>query len=290
VAPQTKRTPGGLIPLLPPSPHAASRKRVFSLGLSSLEMNNVVCGGECGSSGTYALPMSIRCTTTAVRFRVIPILTVLEVQAGVPVHGEVCPGNWIYHRVDVPDNDVTRGAGGLRFSVHVSTGEVYFALSRWVFPPSFASCNENEYAMSYLKDGHVDLCGVGTYLEDKANSEGIWGLMGKMSGEGKDGGDGRRLAKDEGAAEDLLPGYVGLYGGTECAHYTIEAEYLPADAADTCSTDTTGSCQFDAGSNATRGGGRRSRRSRRMAAADRAAGDNEASNHRRRRRRRRRRD
>ena len=39
----------------------------------------------------------------------------------------------------------------------------------------------------------------------------------------------------------MLQGYVGLYGGTSCAHYTIDTEFLPSNT--TCHTDTTGTCK-----------------------------------------------
>ena len=37
-----------------------------------------------------------------------------------------------------------------------------------------------------------------------------------------------------------LLGYIGLYGGTSCAHYTIETERLVNT---TCSIETTGTCR-----------------------------------------------
>ena len=45
--------------------------------------------------------------------------------------GEVCPGNWIYHRLFIPDTDDTHYAGGVRFHVHVHEGDVYYLISRW---------------------------------------------------------------------------------------------------------------------------------------------------------------
>jgi len=38
----------------------------------------------------------------------------------------------------------------------------------------------------------------------------------------------------------MLQGYVGLFGGTSCAHYTIEAEFMASNSS--CSTETTGTC------------------------------------------------
>ena len=186
-----------------------SRQRIFSIGLSSLDMHEVICGGKCKSSGTYTFFVTVRGAAEApVRFQVISILTSLTLEMGVPVHGEVCPGNWIFHRVYVPDTKAARDAGGVRFNVHVHTGDVYFAMSRWEHPPLFTSCNANEISMSQKIDDHVDLCQIADQF-DTARSGGI-------------------------------QGHIGLYGGAACAHYTIEAMLLPANS--TCSTKTTGTC------------------------------------------------
>lgn len=192
-------------------PILGSRQRIFSIGLSSLDMHEVICGGKCRSSGTYTFFVSVRgaSATTPVRFQVISILTNLELEMNVPVHGEVCPGNWIFHRVYVPDTKAARDAGGLRFSVHVHTGDVYYAMSRWEHPPLFTSCNANEVSMNLKIEDHVDLCQVGDQL-------------------------------DTASSDEMLQGHIGLYGGVACAHYTIEATLLPANS--TCSTETTGTC------------------------------------------------
>jgi len=189
-----------------------SRQRIFSIGLSSLDMHEVICGGECRSSGTYTFFVSVRGASAApVRFQVISILTSLRLEMGVPVHGEVCPGNWIFHRVYVPDTKAARDAGGLRFNVHVHTGDVYFAMSRWEHPPLFTSCNANELSMSEKIEDHVDLCQIVDQLDTAYQAGG-----------------------------EMLQGHIGLYGGAACAHYTIEAILLPANS--TCSTETTGTC------------------------------------------------
>jgi len=190
----------------------SSRQRIFSIGLSSLDMHEVICGGECRSSGTYTFFVSVRGASAApVRFQVISILTSLRLEMGVPVHGEVCPGNWIFHRVYVPDTKAARDAGGLRFNVHVHTGDVYFAMSRWAHPPLFTSCNANELSMSEKIEDHVDLCQIADQLDTAYQAGG-----------------------------EMLQGHIGLYGGAACAHYTIEVMLLPANS--TCSTETTGTC------------------------------------------------
>lgn len=177
-------------------------------------MHEVICGGECRSSGTYSFFVSVRGTSSLpVRFQVISILTKLRLEVGVPMHGEVCPGNWIFHSVYVPDTKAARDAGGLRFNVHVHTGDVYYAMSRWEHPPLFTSCNANEVSMSKIVEGHVDLCQTAAQLD--ASKTGV-----------------------------TLQGHVGLYGGAACAHYTIEAMHLPASSnGSTCSTKTTGTCE-----------------------------------------------
>merc|ERR1712194_945759 len=114
----------------------------------------------------------------------------------------------IFHRVYVPDTKAARDADGVRFNVHVHTGDVCFAMSRWEHPPLFTSCNANEISMSQKIDDHVDLCQIADQF-DTARSGG-------------------------------MQGHIGLYGGAACAHYTIEAMLLPANS--TCSTKTTGTC------------------------------------------------
>ena len=42
--------------------------------------------------------MVVRCAAEPVAFRVIATTTPLGLYSGMPIHGEVCPGNWIFHR------------------------------------------------------------------------------------------------------------------------------------------------------------------------------------------------
>ena len=131
----------------------------------------------------------------------------------------MCPSNWIFHRLHIPDNNATHYAGGVRFLVHVHEGDVYYLISRWSKTPGFAACNENEVPMSGRVHGHADLCMLTEKLDDYTARYG--------AGHSK-----------------LLQGYVGLYGGTSCAHYTIEAQFLPPTNA-TCHTERTGTCSQD---------------------------------------------
>ena len=61
----------------------------------------------------------------------------------------MCPGNWIYHKTFIPDNDKYHDASGVRFNVHVHQGDIYYMITRWDHSPGFAACNENEVAMSF---------------------------------------------------------------------------------------------------------------------------------------------
>jgi len=191
-----------------------ARKRIFSFGMSSIEMQELICGGVCTGTGTFKMSMVVRCASAPVRFQVIAVATQLSLESGVPVHGEVCPGNWIYHRLYIADTDETHYAGGVRFHVHVHEGDIYYVISRWSRTPGFAACNENEAPLTGLTDGYADLCHLTEKLDDYAND-----------------GDN---------STHTLQGYVGLYGGTSCAYYSIETEFLPTNS--TCHTETTGTC------------------------------------------------
>ena len=216
--------------------------------------------------------MVIRCVDSSVRFRVIALQTVLALTPGVPVHGEVCPNNWIFHRLFIPDSPKIHDAGGVRFRVHVHEGDVYYLLSRWSKPPGFAACNENEAPMTGVRDGFADLCHLTEKLDTFAEEHGGVPSGGGMFADGIAVAGRRRqmsalerrlasaqeeananasalVAANEALAGNnissfydipLLQGYVGLYGGTSCAHYTIESEFLEPNA--TCHTHTTGTC------------------------------------------------
>jgi len=184
-------------------------------------MQKYVCGGACTSSGTFSFNMVVRCRSTAVRFQVISILTELILVPDVPVHGEVCPGNWIFHKTFIPDNDLWHNAVGVRFNLHVHQGDVYFMISRWTHSPGFAACNENEVRMSFQVHGQADLCHLTEKFESTYTPE-------------------QTAAAAANGTELSLIGYVGLYGGTSCAHYTMTAERLVSG---NCSTETTGTCR-----------------------------------------------
>ena len=114
--------------------------------------------------------------------------------------------------------------------------DVYYLITRWSRTPAFAACNENEYRMSLRTDGQADLCHLTEKLESFAEEHG-----GVASGSGHRRQLASAAATPVGSlSAELLQGYVGLYGGTSCAHYTIESEFLPAGAA--CSSQKTGVC------------------------------------------------
>ena len=114
----------------------------------------------------------VRCASSHVRFKLITLDTALALTPNVPVHGEVCPGNWIFHRLFIPDDNTTHYAGGVRFKLHVHEGDIYYMFSRWSRTPGFSSCNDNEVAMSGKTDGQLDLCKLTQRLDDFATSHG----------------------------------------------------------------------------------------------------------------------
>ena len=179
-----------------------ARARIFSFGLSSIEMQEYICGGTCTSSGTFRLNLVVRCTSSHVRFQAISILTPLILDRGVPVHGEVCPGNWIYHKTFIPDNDKYHDASGVRFNVHVHQGDIYYMITRWDHSPGFAACNENEVAMSFQRDGHADLCHLTEKFECTFS-------------------EADKAAAAANGTELSLIGYIGLYWGTLALALTL---------------------------------------------------------------------
>jgi len=166
----------------------SSRRRMFSIGLNAFELNSLVCGTSGCSEGSYStLSLVVACQSTAVRYRVLAELIETSIELGVPAHGEVCPDNWIYHKVEL--TQPLQAGYVLRFEVDVHDGDAYYAMSRWAYPPSFAACNDNEVVMSGVAQGAVDLCGQG---------------------------------------EGVSTAYVGIYGGSSCAVYTVEAHVVEA--------------------------------------------------------------
>ena len=160
-----------------------ARGRVFSLGFNALELNALICGAACTTNGTSYLALTVRCQANDVRLSVLASSTRLELADDVPTHGEVCPELWIYHRI----TNVSR----VRVTVDIHQGGIYYIMSKWLAPPSFAGCNHNELQMTQITSGHVDLCADPT---------------------------GTGVA------------FVGLYGGRACALYTITANALTDDA------------------------------------------------------------
>ena len=178
----------------------------------------------CRNDGTFEFSLVVQCQSQPVRFQAIYSLTPLELTPGVPVHGEVCPGDWIFHRLAVPDTQESHDAGGVRFNIHVHTGDIYYAMSRWDRMPGFTACNDNTIEMQGQHDGAVDLC----HLAERFRAHG-------STGHSEDHADPSELLSDV-----VELGYIGLYGGTSCAYYTVEATYLRT--ANDCSTERIGSC------------------------------------------------
>ena len=213
-----------------------ARKRIFSFGISAIEVLELVCKGECTSSGTFYVAVVASCASSAVAFRAIYFEMSLELELNVPVHGEVCPGSWLFHSFDLFLAPSERAQyRGVRFQVHLHSGDVYYMMSRWERTPDFSACNQNELAMSGERDGRVDLCGMQQQLDlcdscvegstsPQCQASNMYGCIEDARY------PGRRAPR----------GYMGLYGGTSCAEYTIQVSFIRNDEA--CSTATTGTC------------------------------------------------
>ena len=175
---------------------------------------------------------------------------------------QVCPGNWIFHKLAIRDTAMTHYAGGVRFSIHVHTGDVYYAMSRWERPPGFATCNANEATLEGSKEAHVDLCDLYARFTDVNATGAVAASDGDTDGIDSGLADGaaaadaahatgnhthrRQLLLDDTSevlSDQVVYGYLGLFGGLACAHYTVETHYLPYNA--TCSTATVSSCNRD---------------------------------------------
>merc|ERR1712046_499142 len=93
-----------------------ARNRIFSYGLSAIDMTSTFCGGHCiDDGGTATMYITVQCTAAPIRFRVIGVPTPFEIVYGIPLHGEVCPGQWIYHHAALIDSAFVRSAKGVRF-------------------------------------------------------------------------------------------------------------------------------------------------------------------------------
>jgi hypothetical protein len=213
-----------------------ARKRIFSFGLSAIEVLELVCKGECTSSGTFYVGIVASCASSAVAFRAIYFQTSLELEPNVPVHGEVCPGSWLFHSFDLFLSPSERAQyRGVRFQVHLHEGDVYYMMSRWERTPDFSACNQNELAMSGERDGRVDLCGMQQQL-DLCDS-----CVGGSTSPQCQASNMYGCVEDARYPGQRAPrGYMGLYGGTSCAEYTIQVSFIRNDEA--CSTATTGTC------------------------------------------------
>jgi len=101
----------------------------------------------------------------------------------------------------------------LRFDVTIHEGDAYYAMTRWDFPPSFASCNDHEAQLTGLSVAHIDLCPP--TAEPTEHSRRRLAAVGRQLGAAASGG---RVAD------------FGIYGGSSCAVYTVEAHLEEATA------------------------------------------------------------
>ena len=224
-----------------------SRKRIFSYGLSAIEMTDYFCGDRCSKDGTALMSIVVRCNEIPVSYRIIAIPTPLELDTGVPLHGEVCPSNWIYHHVAIADTAIAHQAYGVRFHLHVHVGDVSYLISRWKHTPGFSACNAHEVSTSGATDATVDLCHLSerfvlhaaesgaaissSHGSDSGSSSRRRELAGAASGSASGSSAPDELLRRNGRPIEVLSdtveeGYIGLYGGAACAIYTIEVEFL----------------------------------------------------------------
>uniref|UniRef100_A0A7S3S6K1 Uncharacterized protein n=2 Tax=Emiliania huxleyi TaxID=2903 RepID=A0A7S3S6K1_EMIHU len=180
----------------------AGRARLFSVGLDAFTLQSKVCNrANCSQAGVETFSLVVGCAATPVRFSVLVEVVDLPLEPEVPVHGEVCPGSWMYHKLP----GVARGEA-VRFTLHVHEGNAYYAMVRWDAPPSFASCNKNEVELSEVDSSapaSIELCPAGDSADDAADA------------------------------------YIGIFGGLSCAIYTLEATAFELDSGATCASSHT---------------------------------------------------
>jgi hypothetical protein len=153
--------------------------------------------------GTYFL--SVRCGPELVHYRVLTQLIQAHIADGATVHGEICPGDWVYHYYpyvpEIVGNGTVSDTGGghgrrlqshgidhqnLRFTVKLHSGDLFY-LTRHnyppikLIPPFRATAAEEQFATGEYTA--VELCNVEV---------------------------GRH--------------YLGLRGGSHCSEYEIEVE------------------------------------------------------------------
>ena len=183
-----------------------SRRRIFSIGLNSVYLTRILCGGvTCQENGTAFFAVTISCAATPVLLRVLEVISALDLFPSIPSHGEVCPGDWGYHKVSLTPAVLNATGGRLRFEINVHAGGLYYAMTRWHNVPSFAACNFNELYFDDLSKGYVDLC-------EAPSAQG----------------------------DESIEAFVGIYGGRSCADYTISV--VGIDSNSSCSTSRTGIC------------------------------------------------
>eukprot|EP00238_Polyblepharides_amylifera_P013736 CAMPEP_0196598392 /NCGR_PEP_ID=MMETSP1081-20130531/94295_1 /TAXON_ID=36882 /ORGANISM="Pyramimonas amylifera, Strain CCMP720" /LENGTH=1715 /DNA_ID=CAMNT_0041924083 /DNA_START=22 /DNA_END=5170 /DNA_ORIENTATION=- len=97
-----------------------SNSQVWSLSVSSHDMVN----------GEHFL--SIRCGPNPRAFRILYILIDAELVADEWIHGEICPGDWVHHYLDVLDMQLNGELSGpstsVEFDVDLHEGSMYYLL------------------------------------------------------------------------------------------------------------------------------------------------------------------
>jgi len=189
-----------------------ANEQVYSAGFDYITLSNHYCDavrqnnesndaitGCATSSKISEMSIVVKCGAKAVLFQVIARLSPLElpqnaIGVGVPLSSEVCPKQWAFHQkrvtLQTKRGDTIRN---MRFDINVNSGDIYYAMVRWHFPPGFAACNGDELIMTGKRSGSLMACGV----EGAINSG--------------EGGNGTATA------------YIGLFGGHSCAVYTVRS-------------------------------------------------------------------
>jgi hypothetical protein len=245
-----------------------AKGRIYSFGLSVIDMADMFCDETCAGGGTAILSMTVQCTTATTAFRVISLATPMQLALGTSAHGEVCPNSWIFHKLDLLDTTEAREAKGIRFFLHVHKGDVSALMTRWRRTPSFSACNANELPMSPGDtEGHVDLCHLSEELDAAAQRAEMYAQylesQSAASRQRRALGDGysqRRALGGGGSAvsssgkydplahstehvlsDTMVDGIFAVYGGTACAYYSITVEYIPLDGSN-CSSKVEAMC------------------------------------------------
>jgi hypothetical protein len=102
-------------------------------------------------AGRYFL--SVQSMGEPVRYRAAVRLIASSLVEQKAQFGQVCPGRWTFHYVDVPE-----AHNSVDFKTHIFSGEVYMAFARSHLTPGFNSINEFELVVGNRTEFHAKSC------------------------------------------------------------------------------------------------------------------------------------